>query len=348
MNHLALLLVALPLLSSPPAQESPLRSVDLYGLRTVDEQTVRAALGIAAGDSGAVDERALEERLRSIEGVADAHVAKITVNGGLVMFAGVREDGVPAVVRRPAPTGEVLLAPEIRAAHDEMMQQFAQAVAEGIFGEDISQGHSLIDHEPTRSRQLEFVELAEHGRDVLLEVLYESRAAPHRAMAATILAYSHDKAGIVEHLAYAAGDPDDTVRNNAVRALGLIAKYGQDHPELGIDVDPAPFFALIESLVWTDRNKGAAALSALTEARDGALFARLRGSHLPALVEMARWKSRGHAHFSILILGRLAGLTDAEIEASLRTQGADWSARVAWIDEVARKATGDATLERER
>ena len=44
-----------------------------------------------------------------------------------------------------------------------------------------------------------------------------------------------------------------------------------------------------------------------------ALLAQLRDRALTSLVEMARWKSRGHAAAGFFILGRIAGLPEQEI-----------------------------------
>ncbi len=49
---------------------------------------------------------------------------------------------------------------------------------------------------------------------------------------------------------------------------------------------------------------------ALSASRDPGLLATLRKDVLPSLVEMARWKSAGHALFTFTILGRLAGYSD--------------------------------------
>jgi hypothetical protein len=96
--------------------------------------------------------------------------------------------------------------------------------------------------------------------------------------------------------------------------LALIADFGLKHPALGIGVNPQPFVSLLNSLVWTDRNKAAFALLRLSETRDPKLLADLRAQALPALIEMARWKNRGHAAAPYFLLGRVAGLPEKQIE----------------------------------
>jgi hypothetical protein len=79
-----------------------------------------------------------------------------------------------------------------------------------------------------------------------------------------------------------------------------------------------PFIGLLNSLVWTDRNKSSLALMELTANRDAALLAKLRGKAMEPLVEMARWRNEGHATPALLILGRIAGWTDDAVLAASR------------------------------
>jgi hypothetical protein len=79
-----------------------------------------------------------------------------------------------------------------------------------------------------RSLQERYVEYADEYREMLIEVLHES--AIQRDLAATVLAYASDKKAIVPHLEMTVLDSNAEVRNNAMRALGLIAQYAVDHP----------------------------------------------------------------------------------------------------------------------
>ena len=126
--------------------------------------------------------------------------------------------------------------------------------------------------------------------------------------------YYPDKQSVVGDLLEAARDPDATVRNNATRSLGAIAEFAGRRPDLGIRIDPALFIDMLNSVVWTDRNKGSMILTVLTEGGDAALLQQIRDRALPSLVEMARWKSAG---YSFLLLGRMAGITDEEVEVAL-------------------------------
>jgi hypothetical protein len=109
-------------------------------------------------------------------------------------------------------------------------------------------------------------------------------------------------------------DPDDDVRNNSMRALAIIAGFAQRRPKEQIKVPVTPFIKMLNSIVWTDRNKSAFALDQLTQKRDPVILEQLRERALPSLVEMARWKSRGHASSPFFLLGRLGNLSENEIQ----------------------------------
>ena len=100
-----------------------------------------------------------------------------------------------------------------------------------------------------------------------------------------------------------------------MRALMVFARYSPKAPSETVRIPAQPFVEMLNSCIWTDRNKSAAALAELT--RDPAILTELRTRALPSLVEMARWKSLGHGTYSLWILGRLGGLSDEAIQMKL-------------------------------
>ena len=116
-------------------------------------------------------------------------------------------------------------------------------------------------------------------------------------------------------------DPDEGVRNNAMRAL-LVFTYTKPTPRRPTPrVPEAPFIEFLGSPVWTDRNKSVGAVAELSRTRDPRLLARLRATALGPLVEMARWKSAGHAEPALVILARLADRPDAEAGTAMTNGG---------------------------
>lgn len=231
-----------------------------------------------------------------------------------MLYVGVEEEGAPALHFRAAPTDSVPLPEDIVHAGETFAAAFDSALAHQDFAEDDSAGHQLMHYPAAREAELAFIPLAARYARQLRDVLRRSADAEARALAVQILAYTADKRSILADLAYAMDDPDAGVRNNAMRALGLIAGLASRRPDLHIAVPFAPFVDLLNSPVWTDRNKASFALLALSASRDSSLFARLRANALPALFDMARWRNPGHAAPACIILGRLGGMSDQEIQ----------------------------------
>jgi hypothetical protein len=169
-------------------------------------------------------------------------------------------------------------------------------------------------HDPTaRAIQERFIEYA---RDVtqLRDVVHHSSEAEHRALAAQILGYAADKADVIEDLVYGMNDSSEAVRNNAMRALAVMAAAS---PGLARRIPVEPFIGLLNSPEWTDRNKASLALMGLSQSRDPGLLETLRHQATVPLVEMARWKARGHAMPALMILGRIGSQSDEAIYAAL-------------------------------
>jgi hypothetical protein len=299
--------------SAAAAQPTTIGIIDVYGLRTVPEQRVREALGIREGDP-MPSRSALMSRLAAVPGVTRAEITTVCcADGKTILFVGVAESaeaaGPRAMVRGTRRPAEDVL--RTAAALDAAR---TAAIVRGDAGEDVTQGHSLMNDSTGRALQQRFVGFAERDLDNLRLVLREAGESNHRAVAAQVLAYHKDKQEVLPDLVAAMTDPSPAVRNEAMRALAIIAPYAGQHPELGIDVPSAPFVELLGSLVWTDRNKASMALMQLTATRDPQLLGELRARALPALVEMARWKSEGHALPAFVVLGRMAGMTEEAIQ----------------------------------
>jgi hypothetical protein len=293
--------------------------VDFYGLRRTPPDSARAALTFKEGDavSLAGDERPAflsesEARLAKVPGVDRAQIHLVCCeNGRAIVYVGVEERGSAAMAFRTAPKGDARLAADIVQAEEEFSKALMAAVQRGDADEDRSQGHSLVSDPATRAVQERFILYARRDLSQLRRVLRSSSFAAERALAAQVLGYVADKASVIDDLAYAMGDPSEEVRNNATRALMVIAEMtpvaGRSVPR----IPPQPFIALLHSPIWTDRNKSSLALMTLTSSREPRLLAALRQPEtVTALAEMARWKSEGHAQAAFLILARLAGYSD--------------------------------------
>jgi len=291
--------------------------IDFYGLRQVSKEQAQQALQIKIGDDPKRvrgESKQVEKRLEAIPGVSRARLSFVCCDAGkAILYVGIEEKGASALQLRPAPQGKVRLPKDVVDADRALDNAMRDAVVKGDTAEDDSHGYALSHNPAARAIEERYITFAARDLNILRDVLHNSADANQRANAAQVIAYAADKRAIVPDLEYAMSDVDGEVRNNAMRALGLISGFAQNHPGLKIRVSPGPFVDMLNSLIWSDRNKSSMALMYLTERRDPALLADLREHAMTSLIEMARWKSTGHAMTSFVILGRIAGLPDKEI-----------------------------------
>jgi hypothetical protein len=299
-------------------QMPAIQTIDFYGLRTVSEAQVRQALKLKEGDVPPESPVPAQLRLEAITGVAQARLNFVCCEKGkTTLYVGIQEKGATGLEFRAAPMGSVRLPFDVSPAGQAFEQAFAMAMSAGDRVDDQSEGHSLMHFPEARAAQKKFISLAALHPAILKDVLRNSADANQRALAAMVLSYAADKRDVVPDLIYGTRDPDDGVRNNCTRALWIIAKFAQRRPDLGIQVSAATFIDLLNSIVWTDRNKSSYALLETTDKRDPAVLAEIRAMALPSLVEMARWKAIGHAQPAIFLLGRIGGMSEDDIQAAI-------------------------------
>ena len=303
------------------AQEPRIGIIDFYGLQRTTVADVRAALTVKEGDTMLEALKAQEQgekRLSGLPGVVGAHLAVVCCDAGrAIAYVGIQERGAPVIRFRDAPRGSERLPGDVVEAGTAFQQTFMAAITRGQAGEDRTQGHSFSDAPDVRAVQERFIEYARRDIAILRRVLRNSSDRMHRALAAQVLGYVEDKQAVVDDLVRAMHDPDEEVRNNAMRAL-LVFTWATPAPRRPTPrVPEEPFIEFLSSPIWSDRNKSAGAVAELTRMRNPRVLARLRATALGALVEMARWKSAGHAEPALTILARLAGRSDDEAKSAL-------------------------------
>jgi len=300
-------------------QEFQIGIIDAYGLSRVPVDQVRGVLAFKEGDTISLDgdERpafltASEKRVALLPGVVRARIKLVCCDQGrAIVYVGVEEAGATTMQFRAAPVGPARLAPDVVQSGEEFSKALVLAVQRGDAEEDRSEGHAFNRDPAMRAIQERFLVYAKRDLPALRLVLGSSSDAAHRALAAQVLGYATDKQAVVEDLVHGMTDPSEEVRNNAMRTLLVFAdsvpgEKGRPAPRIPFE----PFIEFLHSPVWSDRNKASGALMALTASRDPELLAKLRKQALAPLVEMARWKSAGHALAAFMILGRMAGYSD--------------------------------------
>lgn len=312
MSWLIFLALLLPSVQDP--QAPPIGIIDFYGLRRVTEQQARAALQIKEGDSLSDEPKDARRRLEALPGVAQARLEWVCCeNGKATLYVGIGEKGAPAFEFHQAPKGMIELPEDIKQAGIDFQKAQMEAVLKGKADEDDSQGHALMNDPAARAVQQRFIAFAARDLNLLRDVLRHSADAEQRALAAQVIAYTANKQAVVSDLVEAMRDPAGNVRNNATRALAVMAELSGKAGKQKIQIPARPFVEMLNSIEWTDRNKSSLALVRLTEHRAPAILAELRWQALSSLKEMARWKVSGHAYAPFFLLGRVAGFAEKEI-----------------------------------
>ena len=307
------ILIALTVVAPVRAQKPPIGSIDFYGASGLDAGALRTALQLGVGDSVPRSFADAQARLEKVPGVASAVVTSVCCEGGRsLVYVGVQQRGTRALELRQAPTGPeraVAVLVRLSAALDSAMMAGVRA---DDAAEDDSKGHTLFNYPPARRIQEQFPALADQHIDHLRAVLRNSADAEHRAIAATVLPYSSRKAEIIADLMFAISDPSPGVRNNSMRALGILAAYATRTGDAKLRVPLDPFIAMMNSLVWTDRNKASFVLMNLTESKNKEHLRTIAAGALQPLIDMSNWQSMGHAMPGFIVVARIAGVPEQE------------------------------------
>jgi hypothetical protein len=294
------------------AQLTRISSIEIFGNRKISSNQIYASLGLAEGDSIDLEKFKFNNRvsdLKRIPGIRHVSINPVCCDTGnmYMLYIGVAENDSILQKYRKSPEGNIQLPKKIKRVYGRFLQQLKTAVLKGENSEEHLNGYSLSIYPPLRLEQKKFIAFANREFPILEKVLRESRHADQRAAAAQIIAYSGNKSKIIDVLLLAMNDEDENVRNNATRALAILASFVSENRNMMTKLPAEPFINMLNSVSWTDRNKGAMVLTELTKSRDERLLEKIRSQAMASIIEMAKWRNRGHAFFSYLIFGRIVG-----------------------------------------
>jgi len=317
----ALLLIILLMAVVVLAQESHRRigEIDFYGYGGLDLDKVRRALPLREGDDFRDSDIAffdttdrIKAAITKVIGKPPTDIAIVCCDdqGGQMIYIGLPGKSIKKVRFNPPPKGSVRFPARVIDLYQQTMEASSKDVRKGASKEDDSKGYALSSNPELRAKQLAAREYATHHEQLVLRVLASSKDAEQRIAAAHILGYARQSKEQIAALVRASYDTDDTVRNNAIRALGVLA---QSSPKVAARIPAEQFIAMLNSGSWTDRNKAGFLLDELSRRRDPELLTQLRSQALDSLIEMARWRSRGHAGTARILLGRIAGIEETHL-----------------------------------
>ncbi|HSE20281.1 MAG TPA: HEAT repeat domain-containing protein [Pyrinomonadaceae bacterium] len=307
------------------SQKAQIGDIQYFGLTGIDIQRVDAALNFHRGDELSFEQLPdfivrTRESLKS-HGFEPTDVAPVCCNeqGNWIIYLGLPGKNLETPHYAKPPTGSIKLPEEAVSLYQQSMDLLFESI-QNKATEDRSKGYALSTYPPLRVRQLGMREYATRNTPLIGRVLRESANAQQRAIAAHLLGYANSNSQQIAKLVSATQDIDEQVRNNAVRALGVL---GESKSSIAARIPSAGIISMLNSGTWTDRNKAGYLLGVLTKQRDPRLLELLRARATDSLLEMARWREPGHASSARIILGRIAKIDETRLLQLVATKNVD-------------------------
>ncbi len=317
MKILAQLLIVLLLTG---CGSSVLGEIEFFGYKGFNQDAIRAAFPFREGDkfpppgmkSSDQLKQIINDRVKQTIGQEPTDVSFVCCDSQqrFMVYIGLPGESNRPVVFNPVPTGDIRFPATIVKLREEFDNAWTEAVLKGKSTEDDSQGYTLTDYPAARNKELAIREYAMSNEELILQVLTSSSDARHRQIAAHALGYGRQSNEQIDALVKASFDIDKEVRNDAIRALEVLAGA---KPDLAQRIPVKPFIQLLRSGAWSDHNKAVLLLGSLTRPRDPGVLQELRAEALDTLVEMATWRSSGHAYEARVLLGRIAGIEEKRL-----------------------------------
>jgi hypothetical protein len=312
--------------SGAPNEESKtiqIGSIDYFGYARLSLKQVEDHLPLRVGDRVSVD--SFDHEKETVQRVAKQFTGKPATDIAAVccdkahrlqIYIGLSGTSSRPPAHNAAPLGHQRLEDAPLKLYESYLVATEDAVRRGASSEDDAGGYALSDDPLSRQADLAMRAYAASRGEVLEKVLQDSSDAQQRRASAALLGYADRSAAQIQSLTEATGDVDEEVRNNAVRALWVLASAKDAN---GIDVAPMPFIALLSSGQWTDRNKSSLLLEQLTRKRDPILLKKLHDQALAPLIEGARWTDPGHYFAFLAILGRIGAIPEPRLQQLIQT-----------------------------
>ena len=298
------------------ATQTPLvRDLNFYGLRKVTAERVLRSGKLRAGEPLPPSKGDLEDRIAEISGVLRVRVEAVCCEGPeALLFIGIEEREGPHVAFHSDPTGPATLPEGLPEAYQQFLATVQRAAQQQKTSGAPALERPLIPDTQAREFEQKFASMTAEHLGELREVLRTGSEPEQRAIAAAVIGYAPKKQDVIDDLQFAIQDPDDGVRSNAIRSLHAIAVFAARDRSLGIRISPTWPIELLNSIVLSDRLQAADLLVTLTDTENRAALDLMRTRALPALVEMARWETLSYALRPFLLVGRIAGLKEPEIQ----------------------------------
>lgn len=251
--------------------------IDFFGYKGFDVAQVRAAIPYKVGDPFVVSPANLAALQEFDQRVRDAvqqtthrpptDVAKICCDpqGDWEIYIGIAGKSSRGIPENREPKGTVRLPADAVELHQRYIAESMRVVRNGPAPDDHSQGYALSPDPELRAIELSMREYTLAHEEILRQVLASSSDANHRAVAAVFTGYARKSPQQIAALMAAVRDPNEAVRNNASRALGVLVLADGTAPPTAL------FVRMLSSGTWTDRNKALMVLTPLVARSDSGI-----------------------------------------------------------------------------
>jgi hypothetical protein len=313
------------------SQQIPVGVIDFFGTEGMDVEKARSVLPVHQGDEIPEGQSAqLEKEIRhALENALGQEPTNVQIfccskRWGYTIFIGL--GGANSHFSTiAAPTGNTCLSEEAMHIYNDALNPWTEAQRSGNGAEDDSRGYALLYDATVRAKQMVFRQYAVHHERSIERALLSCRNVEQRRAAGILLGYCLKSKRQIAALVHAGHDPDQEVRNNAVRSLDVLARSSR---KTASEIPAQGFIDLLNSGFYSDRNKAFVLIEMLTSTRDPKLLRQMRSECLPSLIETARWQA-GMARLSLVMLGRIAGIDEARIHELIESgKGEDLIAAV--------------------
>jgi HEAT repeats len=143
--------------------------------------------------------------------------------GEISIYVGLGGSNTAVLPLLPPPAQSTCLPVEAVHLHEDAAAAVGRAIEQGHSSEDDSRGYSLSADPAARTKQLSMHDYVATHEQPIEQALQGCADSKQRQAAATLLGYASQSPSQVAALVRASHDTDEAVRNNAVRALWVLA-----------------------------------------------------------------------------------------------------------------------------
>jgi hypothetical protein len=292
--------------------------VQVFGRHKISTEKIESSLGVKAGDRLPARD-ITEQRLAKLPGIVASSMQAVCCSASrMILYVGVEEKGAVHLNFHSEPSAPVTLPQEIVDKYNAILTATAASLRGHNADEDLTNGYSLLADPEGRQQQQDIIPLVAANLTQIDQVVRTAADSEQRVIAAYTLQYAprtpREVKVMADDLQYALQDPDQEVRASAITALKAVLVGAHLHRDQHVHIESTWFVELMNSLVWSDRRDASLALVTLTDKRDSDTLALIRARALNSVVDMAQWRDLEHALPGFILAGRIAGLTEKEIQ----------------------------------